>query len=161
MASIMEYLDWRGDIPFSFDPFNEADNLLLCQIAYVHYENIVPGMDTDVRIGAASSEDGSDRSFQRCAGRRLCEQFLQGKGRADECSHLFSAGRNCIRLFPRNGQLPLRMERRLKSEFPERYTWAAACSSLSFFLSEKYRLSASGRRSFQRRQLRRVRFCLL
>ena len=47
MASIMEYLDWRGDIPFSFDPFNEADNLLLCQIAYVHYENIVPGMDTD------------------------------------------------------------------------------------------------------------------
>lgn len=55
MASIMEYLDWRGDIPFSFDPFNETDNLLLCQIAYVHYENIVPGMDTDDTVSVCDA----------------------------------------------------------------------------------------------------------
>lgn len=38
MANIDDYLDWRGDLPFSRDPFNEVDNLILSFLAYVDYE---------------------------------------------------------------------------------------------------------------------------
>ncbi|MBR1592153.1 MAG: DUF2974 domain-containing protein [Ruminococcus sp.] len=42
MANILDYLDWRGDIPFSADPFNEADGLILSQFVYVPLNGIVP-----------------------------------------------------------------------------------------------------------------------
>ena len=29
MANILDYLDWRGDLPFTAAPFNEIDNLIL------------------------------------------------------------------------------------------------------------------------------------
>ena len=28
MATIFDYLEWRGDISFDSDPFNEVDNLI-------------------------------------------------------------------------------------------------------------------------------------
>ena len=37
MANLLDYLQWRGDIPFSFDPFNEVDQLILCILAYLSY----------------------------------------------------------------------------------------------------------------------------
>lgn len=57
MADMLDYLDWRGDIPFSTDPFNEVDSLILSETAYVDFEGIVPGLeeksDTEVlRINA-------------------------------------------------------------------------------------------------------------
>lgn len=42
MANINEYLDWRGDVPFSIDPFNDVDNLILSELAYTDFEGIVP-----------------------------------------------------------------------------------------------------------------------
>ena len=45
MADMMDYLDWRGDVPFSASPFNEVDNLILSEVAYVDFEGIVPGPD--------------------------------------------------------------------------------------------------------------------
>ena len=33
MADMFDYLDWRGDIPFSQVPFNKIDALLLAQKA--------------------------------------------------------------------------------------------------------------------------------
>ncbi len=42
MANIQDYLDWRGDIPFSVDPFNEVDNLVLSALCYVDLDGIVP-----------------------------------------------------------------------------------------------------------------------
>ena len=33
MATIFDYLEWRGDIPFEADPFNEVDNLILAELA--------------------------------------------------------------------------------------------------------------------------------
>ena len=41
MATVNDYLDWRGDIPFSVDPFNEVDNVLLSLFAYVDLENVL------------------------------------------------------------------------------------------------------------------------
>ena len=34
---LLEYLKWRGDLPFAAAPFNEVDNLLLCTIAYLRF----------------------------------------------------------------------------------------------------------------------------
>ena len=41
MANIIDYLIWRGDIPFSVDPFNEVDALVLCQFEYIKLDGIV------------------------------------------------------------------------------------------------------------------------
>ena len=38
----MDYLDWRGDIPFSADPFNEVDNLILSEIVYTDLTGFMP-----------------------------------------------------------------------------------------------------------------------
>lgn len=43
MANISDYLKWRGDIDFTVDPFNEVDNLILAQLAYTEFDDIVPG----------------------------------------------------------------------------------------------------------------------
>ena len=41
MANIIDYLKWRGDIPFSVDPFNEVDALVLCQLEYIRLDGVV------------------------------------------------------------------------------------------------------------------------
>ncbi len=43
MANIADYIKWRGDIDFSMDPFNEVDNLIFAELAYVDFSEIVPG----------------------------------------------------------------------------------------------------------------------
>ena len=42
MANIMDYLDWRGDLPFTADPFNIIDNLILTEMVYTKLDGIVP-----------------------------------------------------------------------------------------------------------------------
>lgn len=41
LANILDYLEWRGDVPFSADPFNEIDGLILSQFCYVPLEGVV------------------------------------------------------------------------------------------------------------------------
>ena len=41
MANMLDYIDWRGDLTFSEAPFCEVDSLILSQICYVDFENIV------------------------------------------------------------------------------------------------------------------------
>ena len=40
MASILDYLDWRGDITFAERAFNEVDNLLLAELSYLDFGGI-------------------------------------------------------------------------------------------------------------------------
>ncbi len=47
MSNLFDYLDWRGDVPFQVDPFNEVDNLVLSVLAYVELDSIVPGPGWD------------------------------------------------------------------------------------------------------------------
>ncbi len=42
MPGINDYLDWRGDIPATRDNINEVDNLILCMLAYVDFDGILP-----------------------------------------------------------------------------------------------------------------------
>ena len=54
MGNIIDYLDWRGDIPFDVDPFNEVDNLILSELAYIDFGGIVTdSFDQKVSIGEA------------------------------------------------------------------------------------------------------------
>lgn len=43
MQTIFDYLDWRGDLTFQKDPFNEVDNLVLSVLSYMEFEGVVPG----------------------------------------------------------------------------------------------------------------------
>ncbi len=38
MSNIYDYLTWRGDLPFSRDPFNEVDALIFSWISYYEFE---------------------------------------------------------------------------------------------------------------------------
>lgn len=41
MPNFLDYLAWRGDLTFSHSPFNEVDNLILAQLAYIDYSDFV------------------------------------------------------------------------------------------------------------------------
>lgn len=41
MANIFDYLDWRSDLLFTYDPFNDIDNLVLSELAYVDFEGVL------------------------------------------------------------------------------------------------------------------------
>jgi hypothetical protein len=42
MGNIYDYLDWRGDLSFNQDDFNEVDNLVLSVLCYNDFSGIVP-----------------------------------------------------------------------------------------------------------------------
>lgn len=53
MDDIFDYLDWRGDLPFSVSPFNEVDNYIVAKIGCCNFDGIVPEDAQTVPIGAA------------------------------------------------------------------------------------------------------------
>ena len=42
MGNLIDYLTWRGDLPFSQDPFNAIDAALLSSLSYIDFTDIVP-----------------------------------------------------------------------------------------------------------------------
>lgn len=42
MADLLEYIKWRGDLTFAQDPLNEVDGLILSNMSYVDFFDIVP-----------------------------------------------------------------------------------------------------------------------
>ena len=72
MASILAYIEWRGDLAFCTSPFNEVDNLVFSELAYLDFQ----GIATDGGLPLAEAA-------------RL---FLgQGRGEAVEKTALFQA----------------------------------------------------------------------
>ncbi|MDR1469753.1 MAG: DUF2974 domain-containing protein [Spirochaetaceae bacterium] len=62
MASLFDYLAWRGDLRFSAAPFNPVDNILFSILSYCLWEGIVGGIGGDdnetrstVTIGEAAT----------------------------------------------------------------------------------------------------------
>ncbi len=65
MANVLDYLDWRGDLPFSRDPFNEVDSLIFSTLAYVTMDSFAPrgkGALALSEILAAYEKAGYDQS---------------------------------------------------------------------------------------------------
>ena len=56
MANMFDYLNWRGDVPFSADPFNEVDNLILANLAYTDLEGIVPPDGTAIPLSVVRDQ---------------------------------------------------------------------------------------------------------
>jgi hypothetical protein len=42
MATLLDYLEWRGDLSFDQDPCNEIDGLILSILSYADFNNLVP-----------------------------------------------------------------------------------------------------------------------
>lgn len=42
MPNLLDYLDWRGDLSFSAVPFCEVDHLILSELAYADFRNVLP-----------------------------------------------------------------------------------------------------------------------
>lgn len=61
MADIEEYLDWRGDLTFKQDSFNDVDNGLLSALAYVDMRGIVPESDSK---GSITLAEASGKFFE-------------------------------------------------------------------------------------------------
>ena len=51
MPNIMDYLDWRGDLPLTVSPFNEVDNYLCSQMGMPDFSMIVPEGGQRVGLG--------------------------------------------------------------------------------------------------------------
>jgi len=45
MEHINQYVKWRGDIGFEISPFNEIDNLVLCQFSYLDMKEVLSEKD--------------------------------------------------------------------------------------------------------------------
>lgn len=57
MANVDDYLQWRGDLTFEQSGFNDVDNLILSQLAYVDWKGIIPKMGTKAGITLAAAAD--------------------------------------------------------------------------------------------------------
>ena len=55
MANIIDYMDWRGDVPFSVSPFNDIDNLIFTQLSFIVYALRVKG-DSMINVGIHSGD---------------------------------------------------------------------------------------------------------
>lgn len=45
MTNILDYLEWRGDLSLSQDPFNAVDSLILSQLVYMDFDRILTEND--------------------------------------------------------------------------------------------------------------------
>ncbi len=61
MATILDYMDWRGDLTLKCQEFNAIDGLILSNLSYVDLEGVVPGIGG----GDISLEDASTLFFEK------------------------------------------------------------------------------------------------
>ena len=61
MSNMLDYIEWRGDIPFTAAPFNEVDNLVLARLSYIPLNGIINGFnDKTSHAAAGGSKEMSD-----------------------------------------------------------------------------------------------------
>jgi len=80
MANIIDYIAWRGDLPFSVVPFNDIDSLILCQISYLDFGGIVSeSFKKCVRLRDAASlfQNAKDFSRRRKVGVMINSQTVE------------------------------------------------------------------------------------
>ncbi|MBQ4137189.1 MAG: DUF2974 domain-containing protein [Clostridia bacterium] len=54
--NVFDYLDWRGDLTFDIDGFNEVDNLVLSVLSYIDFSGVVPTEPGGGQISLAEAE---------------------------------------------------------------------------------------------------------
>jgi len=88
--TIHDYLEEYGDISFAERPLNDVDSLALCELIYLKFDGMVPGVKEDkpfVRLQELAIHPDKDKLFAderfEKDNRRLFEGMLQGKRFAD------------------------------------------------------------------------------
>lgn len=91
--TIHAYLKEYGDVPFTERPMNDVDSLVLCQLAYLKFDGLVPGIDENAPSVTLKELEGhplvnglfADERYEKdnrelfermCAGRRFCNLKL-------------------------------------------------------------------------------------
>ena len=146
MANLLDYLDWRGDLPLSRDPFNEVDNLILAELSFVDFGGIVPDRARArrclwaKRLRPTLQKLRADPSIWACwcqirsrrccaawrrhpvpgyAAQRLCGSSGHGEGGAVRGADHCLRRWGAVPLFPGNGRHAGRMEGGLLSQLHE------------------------------------------
>lgn len=63
--NFMTYLKWRGDLSVKTHPFNEIDALILSELVYIHFDGIVPGVDSEKGITIREANKKYKKSTER------------------------------------------------------------------------------------------------
>lgn len=81
MSNILDYVDWRGDLSFRERAFNDVDNLILAELAYVDLRGILmSGKADSISLTDAYkkyTELGIDQSYLACAPAPLFEKCAE------------------------------------------------------------------------------------
>ena len=90
MADIFDYLRWRGDVPFTADPFNEVDNLVLSEFAYIDFDGV---------LGDSFRKTGLKTADERFFGMHSCDEARQSINHIQRApllmDHMLSGMRFC------------------------------------------------------------------
>ncbi len=87
MATMVDYLAWRGDLDFAERPFNDVDALVLGTLSYVDFSGVVPGAgEGGIRLADAAEAllrraDGNLAPYVRSMA-SIKESFLEGLARS-------------------------------------------------------------------------------
>ena len=82
MANILDYLKWRGDIPFTMIPFNEIDGLILSELSYIYWRR---------------DSDGSANKDLKTMYKMMCNLPYTRQISSDEDKLLFSSCAESLR----------------------------------------------------------------
>lgn len=63
--NFFSYLKWRGDLSIKESPFNEVDALILSELAYIRFEQIVPGVGEEGAISIREANTRYEKSTER------------------------------------------------------------------------------------------------
>ena len=72
MGTMIDYLNWRGDLSFEESPFNEVDGLLLSNLAYVEFQSIVASPWEEQVI---TLKEASERFWETESERKILQEF--------------------------------------------------------------------------------------
>lgn len=94
MATIMDYIAWRGDLPFSSSEFSDVDALIFTQLSYIDFSGAVSSdmkecvtlkqaakkvlAEGERPLGAVLPEDITELLKAAAASRRFCDIGLSG-----------------------------------------------------------------------------------
>ena len=71
--TVFDYMNWRGDLSFKQDPFNEVDSVILSMICFLDFENIVPATHEQ---GSLTLEEAMSHMPQKFEGERRLGAIL-------------------------------------------------------------------------------------
>ena len=71
--TVFDYMNWRGDLTFAQDPFNEVDSIILSMICFLNWEGIVP---SPAQKGSISLEEAMTHMPEKFEGDRRLGAIL-------------------------------------------------------------------------------------